>query len=508
MNQSLHSLLKSAGLSVPLGLSNPSIEMVSCDSRRVVNGSLFVGLPGEKVDGGCFWPEALSAGAVAAVIGEVAAKVHPPCSGDPVIVVSGPVGLWAGELAAAFWQQPSSKLALLGVTGTNGKTTTAYLIEYLSSALGSSTALFGTLVNRWPTYEATATHTTDFADGLQAKLASAVQSGAELCAMEVSSHALHQQRVSGCRFAGCVFTNLTQDHLDYHKSMEAYFEAKTLLFRAPLLIPGSDRAVVNVDDSWGAMLAERLGGICWRSSLKADALASGRAELTITDLELSPGGVHGCLRSPAGQGRFISPLIGRFNLMNLLQAVGVLLQQGFPLPKLLAAISGFTGVPGRMERVLVGEVEKSSQLPTVLVDYAHTPDGLENALIASRSLTQGRLVCVFGCGGDRDRGKRSKMGAIAAELSDRIVLTSDNPRTENPQQILNDVLIGVPRFTDITVETDRALAIAVAIADTDPTDVVLIAGKGHEDYQILGSSKVHFDDREEALRALRKRLTR
>jgi UDP-N-acetylmuramoyl-L-alanyl-D-glutamate--2,6-diaminopimelate ligase len=312
--------------------------------------------------------------------------------------------------------------------------------------------------------------------------------------MEVSSHALDQQRVAGCRFAGAVFTNLTQDHLDYHPSMEAYFEAKAQLFVAPYLDGG---AVVNGDDPWGRQLAERLrqaGHRCWRSSLDDPS-----AELHINDLVMAGGGVRGTLISPVGSASFSSPLVGRFNLMNALQAVGGLLQQDLPLVPLLEALATFRGVPGRMERVMG---PAGHALPAVLVDYAHTPDGLENALAACRPFTTGRLICVFGCGGDRDRTKRPLMGAIAARLADQLVVTSDNPRTEDPEGILADVVGGIPSDTELDVQVDRALAIATAVAKAGPDDLVLIAGKGHEDYQILGTTKVHFDDREEAEKAL------
>jgi UDP-N-acetylmuramoyl-L-alanyl-D-glutamate--2,6-diaminopimelate ligase len=494
----LQSLLQQVGLEAPAGLPDAEVQAISGDSRRVGAGTLFVGLPGSRVDGGRFWRQALADGAVAAVIGPAAAAAEPPAGDEPVLVVDEPVARWAGRLAAAFWGHPSQRLTLIGVTGTNGKTTTTHLIEHLAAAAGCPAALFGTLLNRWPGHSVTAQHTTGFADLLQMQLAQAADAGARLAAMEVSSHALDQQRVAGCGFAGAVFTNLTQDHLDYHPSMEAYFEAKALLFAEPLLAGGDrPRAVVNADDPWGARLAERLGPACWRSSLQ-DA----GAELFIDDLAMDSQGVSGRLRTPLGEGRFRSPLVGRFNLMNLLQAVGALQQQGLPLADLLAGLSGFRGVPGRMERVLAGGGEGR---PAVLVDYAHTPDGLENALQACRPFTHGRLVSVFGCGGDRDRSKRPQMGGIAARLADRVVVTSDNPRTEDPQRILEDVVAGIPAGTDLQVVGDRATAIAEAIAGAAADDLVLIAGKGHEDYQILGTTKIHFDDREEADRALRAR---
>ena len=476
MSQRLHPLLRQVGLAVPPGLENADITTVSCDSRRIGAGTMFVGLPGTQVDGGQFWPEALKAGAVLAVIGPAAAAARPPADGDPVLVVAEPVARWAGLLAAEFWQQPSQRLRLIGVTGTNGKTTTTHLIEHLSDHCGSPTALFGTLVNRWPGHSVTAQHTTAFADLLQAQMALAVEAGARIGAMEVSSHALDQQRVAGCRFAGAVFTNLTQDHLDYHPSMEAYFEAKASLF-APPLLDAAAQVVVNADDPWGAQLAARLGERCWRSSLEPTT----EAELRIEQLQLGPDGVRGVLVSPLGSGPFRSPLLGRFNLMNQLQAVGALLQQGLPLATLAAGLASFRGVPGRMERVLVAS---QHPLPAVLVDYAHTPDGLNNALAASRPFATGQLICVFGCGGDRDRSKRPQMGAIAARLADQVVVTSDNPRSEDPQQILDDVVAGIPAGTALQVQADRAVAIAQAIADAHVDDLVLIAGKGHEDYQL------------------------
>jgi len=518
MIQHLLPLLRQAAINPPKGLADAEVSGISCDSRRVGPGTVFVGLPGTQVDGGTYWPEVLAAGAAVAVIGEAAAAAKPPGPGDRVLVVPDPVAAVAGALAAGFWQQPSQRLALIGVTGTNGKTTTTHLIEHLASSVGQPTALFGTLLNRWPGHSVTAQHTTAFADLLQPQLAQAVDAGARIAAMEVSSHALDQQRVAGSRFAGVVFTNLTQDHLDYHPSMAAYFEAKALLFAEPLLAEGGG-AVVNVDDPWGRQLAERLSGggagvgpgadggagsdaggasrRCWRSSLDDPT-----AELRIEDLQMGAAGVAGTLISPVGRGPFRSPLVGRFNLMNLLQAVGALLQQGLPLPQLLAALETFRGVPGRMERVRHGDGDGD---PAVLVDYAHTPDGLESALSACRPFCSGRLVCVFGCGGDRDRSKRPRMAAIAARLADAVVVTSDNPRTEDPQRILDDVVAGIPAGIDLQVEGDRARAIASAIAAAGADDLVLIAGKGHEDYQILGTTKIHFDDREEAEKALRAR---
>ena len=503
MTQTLHALLHSVELPVPQGLADAGIESITCDSRSVEPGCLFIGLPGGRVDGGSFWPQALAGGAAAVLIGSAAAAENPPQQSDAVMVLPDPVARWAGALAAAFWNHPSDRIGLIGVTGTNGKTTTTHLIEHLSSACGRPSALFGTLLNRWPGHSVTATHTTAVADRLQAQLAEARSAGALLTAMEVSSHALDQHRVAGCRFSGAVFTNLTQDHLDYHETMASYFEAKARLFAPPLVADSGAHFVVNVDDPWGQRLAERLGDRCWRSSLSQGGV---EAELTMSDLVMSSSGVEGRLSSPLGEGSFHSPLLGRFNVMNLLQAVGVLLQQGLPLASLLEAISTFRGVPGRMERVVLDAPTKGSDLPTILVDYAHTPDGLRSALEACRPFASGKLICVFGCGGDRDRGKRPQMAAIAAELSDAVVVTSDNPRTEDPQGILDDVVKGIPSGTALTLTLDRAEAIAHSIQNAGGEDLVLIAGKGHEDYQILGTQKVHFDDREQAFKALQLKM--
>ena len=267
MSRHLHSLLEAIGIEVPSSLPNPKIKNLSCDSHNIEKGDLFLGLKGEKVDGGVFWDKALTSGACAAIISKDASLLNPASQEKSVVVFPDPIALWIGKLAADFWGEPSSKVSLIGVTGTNGKTTTSYLIEFLSSSIGIPSALFGTLVNRWPSYEETAIHTTSFAVPLQAQLDRAVKAGVELVAMEVSSHALSQHRVAGCHFSGAIFTNLSRDHLDYHDSMESYFEAKANLFRSPLLKVGNARSIVNIDDEWGALLANDLKQKCWTCSL-------------------------------------------------------------------------------------------------------------------------------------------------------------------------------------------------------------------------------------------------
>ncbi len=500
MTYSLKLLLEKVGIHSLHNLDDLYIKNINTDSRQISNGDLFFGLPGEKVDGGCFWRKAISDGAIAAVISAKAAELVPPNKEDLVVVVSDSVANYMGELASLFWEQPSLKMKLIGVTGTNGKTTTTHLIEHLSSKSGIKSALFGTLYNRWPEYSEVSTHTTVFGDLLQKNLAKAAAAGASLGVMEVSSHALDQKRVAGCCFSGAVFTNLTHDHLDYHHSMEAYFQAKAQLFKQPYLKEAETCSVVNIDDPWGKHLSEKLRNTCWRASL--DQNNSLLPELFLTDLSLTSNGVEGVLHSPVGEGAFVSPLIGKFNLMNMLEAVGILLQQGFPLQELLSSIQSFPGVPGRMERIQIDE-----SLPLVLVDYAHTPDGLKNTLTTLRSFSAGKLFCVFGCGGDRDRKKRPEMGSIASSLADVVIITSDNPRSENPQRIIDDICAGISTNGEIIVEFDRATAIQKAILKALPDDIILIAGKGHEDYQVLGNTTIKFDDRDFARKALYSRLS-
>lgn len=490
-----HDLLIKTGINFHSNLRNPKISGITFDSRNVQKGDLFIGIPGETFDGGNYWSQAISKGAVASIIGRSTSNLISLKSSDVVLEIDN-IEEYAGLLAANFWDNPSSKIPLIGVTGTNGKTTTTYLIDYICKALGTPSALFGTLGNSWPGNNQKVCHTTNFADKLQAQLACAVKEGARLSVMEVSSHALAQKRVSGCEFSGAIFTNLTQDHLDYHSSMDEYFETKSLLFKKPFFDIETNKAIINIDDSWGLKLSERLKGKCWRSSLVNGTIDSSEAELQIKVLELSQTGTKGYLKTPLSEGYFISPLVGRFNLMNLLQAIGVLTQQGYSLDPILKVIKDFPGVPGRMERVLPSD-KNISKIPMVLVDYAHTPDGLKNALVAAKSFSKGQIICVFGCGGDRDRGKRSKMGSIAAKYSDRVIITSDNPRSEDPVQITQDILLGISSTRNVLLEPNRSLAINFAIAQSEPEDLILIAGKGHEDYQIIGSQKMYFNDREE-----------
>lgn len=470
---------------------------LSANSHTCKPGDLFMGMPGTRVDGGDFWQSAIASGACAALVSPEAAKRSGnEKAKDACIIPVTDMREACAKVAAAFYKYPASQLQLVGVTGTNGKTTTTHLIEFLLAQAQKQPALFGTLYARWAGFQQTAVHTTPFALELQQQLAQAVAAGCKQGIMEVSSHALSQGRVLGCGFEVAVFTNLTQDHLDFHKDMEDYFAAKALLF-SPSYLQG--RAIINVDDEYGRRLCDRLPPArVWRYSTH-DASAN----LWTSDLTYEPSGVKGILHTPDGVVPFRSPLVGQFNVGNLLGAVGAALHLGIDLNSIVEKLPQFPGVPGRMERV---QITPDPDI-TVIVDYAHTPDSLENLLRASRPFIPGKMICVFGCGGDRDRTKRPIMGKIAASLSDLPVVTSDNPRTEDPEKILLDILAGIPEGIEPVVNCDRGTAIRNAILEAQPGDGVLIAGKGHEDYQILGTEKIHFDDREQAREALQMRMS-
>lgn len=483
------------------------VKGLATNSHACQPGDLFIGMPGTRVDGGEFWSSAIAAGAIAALVSPLAAQKKAPSADleKACVIPATDMTTACAQVAAAFYGYPSQQLRLVGVTGTNGKTTTTHLIEFFLLQAQKTTALFGTLYARWQGYQQTATHTTPFAVELQQQLAAAVKAGCEFGVMEVSSHALAQGRVLGCPFEVAVFTNLTQDHLDYHRDLEDYFAAKALLF-SPGYLKG--RAIVNLDDPYGRNLINQLGAEqVWSYSIENTS-----ADLWTSDLTYGAEGVQGKLHTPQGEVGFTSPLVGQFNLANLLAAVGAGLQLGLDLAEMMAVLPQFSGVPGRMERVQVqsqgiSEQGISEQDISVIVDYAHTPDSLENLLRAARPFIAGQMMCVFGCGGDRDRTKRPQMGRIAAVLADQAIVTSDNPRTEDPERILQDIVAGMPDTVTPTVICDRAAAIRTAILQAKPGDGVLIAGKGHEDYQILGTEKVHFDDREQARLALAQRLS-
>ncbi|NET02007.1 MAG: UDP-N-acetylmuramoyl-L-alanyl-D-glutamate--2,6-diaminopimelate ligase [Sphaerospermopsis sp. SIO1G1] len=474
-------------------IGDVEIKGIQTNSHACGDGDLFIGIPGARVDGGEFWPGALAAGAVAAIISPEAMTKKPPSAADMVISGSN-MNKVCAQVASAFYGYPGRKLKMVGVTGTNGKTTTTHLIEYFLTKANLATALLGTLYTRWPGFSQTAALTTPLQVDFQQNLAQAVDAGCEFGVMEVSSIGLAQDRVLGCPFEVAVFTNLTQDHLDYHKDMEDYFQAKAMLF-SPDYLQG--RAIINAHDEYGKRLITGLG----KDRVWTYSVNDNNADFWMSGLSYHPNGVSGILHTPQGDVAFTSPLVGQYNLENLLAAVGAVLHLGVDLQLLGKCILDFPGVPGRMERVQISDNQDIS----VIVDYAHTPDSLENLLKASRPFIPGRMICVFGCGGDRDRTKRPKMGRIAAQLADVAVVTSDNPRTENPDTILEDIVAGIPDSIKPVIIGDRAQAIHSTILKAQPGDGVLLAGKGHEDYQILGTEKIHFDDREQAREALKMR---
>ncbi|MGB3297653.1 MAG: UDP-N-acetylmuramoyl-L-alanyl-D-glutamate--2,6-diaminopimelate ligase [Phormidesmis sp.] len=474
---------------------------LSVNSQAIAPGSLFIGMPGGRVDGGEFWQGAIEKGALAALISPEALRAKPN-SGDAFVLTTAAIAPLCAELAAAFYHQPASAMHMVGVTGTNGKTTTTHLIEYFLNQASQKTALFGTLYARWPGYEKTALHTTPFAVDLHQELAEAQQAHCQNVVMEVSSHALAQHRAWSIPFEVAVFTNLTQDHLDYHKDLNDYFEAKALLFSDDYL---KGKAIINQSDRYGKKLIDRLAA----DQVWTYAVGDNSADLYVESLTYGPSGVSGMLCTPVGKQAFASPLVGQFNLENLLAATGTALHLGVSLATIVDSLPSFGGVPGRMERVQIQAGSPVEQDISVIVDYAHTPDSLENALRAARPFVAGDLICVFGCGGDRDRTKRPQMGRIAYEGADWVIVTSDNPRTENPEQILKDVVAGIdgPLEADQVIG-DRAQAIRSAILNAKAGDGIVIAGKGHEDYQILGTEKIHFDDREQSKKALEERLAK
>jgi UDP-N-acetylmuramoyl-L-alanyl-D-glutamate--2,6-diaminopimelate ligase len=399
-------------------------------------------------------------------------------------------------IAARFWGDPTTTLRVAGITGTNGKTTTAFLIRHVLESRGIPTGLLGTVKSVVGGVEEEVERTTPEAIDLQRTFRRMLDAGDEACAMEVSSHALAQNRTDGVQFAVAVFTNLTQDHLDFHTGMEDYFQAKRALF-----LPAGDQglpgtAVVNVDDPYGARLARDLHEAGEPPLRTFSPSGADQADYRALDASFDASGSRFRCLWPGGEVRVRTPLAGHFNVENALAAIAACHALGVSMEDSAASLADAGRAPGRFEPVEAG------QPFAVLVDYAHTPDSLENVLNAARLLTRGTLVCVFGCGGDRDRDKRPKMGEIAARLADRSVVTSDNPRSEDPEAIISDILAGIPGYAngggreDITVEPDRRAAIALALEEAEPGDTVVIAGKGHEQGQEFERGrKVPFDDR-------------
>ncbi len=458
---------------------------LTADSRRVKSGDVFVAFPGAQADGRDFIAQAVANGA-AAVIAETGGRVG---AGDTALVEVEGLAALSGEIAHLVYGRPSEKLWLAGVTGTNGKTSVSQWIAQAMNAMQHRCAVIGTLGNGFPGALTESPNTTPDAITLHAELAGFLAAGAKACAMEVSSIGLDQARVNGAAFDAAVFTNLTRDHLDYHGSMAAYAAAKERLF----FVPGLSAAVLNLDDPFGAELAIRLRGRLHVIGYTLGPAGGGGDVLRAENLGMNAAGVEFDLRGV----HFTAPVVGRFNVSNLLAVIGALLTRNERLEDIAVALRGIQSPPGRMQAL--GGVHE----PLIVVDYAHTPDALEKALGVLRETADargGRLICVFGCGGDRDPGKRPQMGAIAERLADQVVLTSDNPRGEDPQAIIDGILGGLK--SPPAVEPDREQAIADAVTGAGLRDVILVAGKGHEPYQEIAGVRHPFSDLDVAKSAL------
>jgi len=461
---------------------------VAYDSRRVSPGDLFVAVRGFQSDGHLFAAEAVKAGAAAFALEREVEGV--PAEVPRLMVPSGREAL--ALLADAFYGHPTGSLSLVGVTGTNGKTTTAFLIESVLRASGRRTGLLGTIHYRIGDRVMEQPRTTPEAPDLQAFLSEVLEAGGTHAVMEVSSHGIALERVKGSEFASVVFTNLTQDHLDFHGDMEAYYRAKLALFtEGP---PGA--SVINVDDSYGRRIAGEARGDLWRYAIEEKG-----AEVSAREVALSAEGMRFEMAHPWGRTRIETSLIGRHNVSNILAASAACFSLGLPAEEIARGVRALSAVPGRFERVSLG------QPFLVVVDYAHTEDALQRVLEFARPITRGRLLTLMGCGGDRDRRKRPLMAAAAVRASDWVVMTSDNPRTEDPAAILREVEAGVDRVPGGRARArsivDRREAIRAIVAEARPGDTVVIAGKGHETYQIVGRERFPFDDREEVRAALR-----
>ena len=459
------------------------VTSVTADSRQCQPGSLFVAIPGLQQDGALFIDSAVRKGAVV-IVGESA--------GPSTFILVDDARKALAQIAANFYGRPARKLSLIGVTGTSGKTTTTKMIESILDATGQPVGLIGTIEYRAGEIREIADRTTPDAVVLQEWFARMVSEGVKWAVMEVSSHALALHRTKGVPFAVAVFTNLTRDHFDFHQDFEQYFAAKKILFEQ--IDRSAKTAVINIDDPYGRRLAGEIG----HSAVMTVGLGEEAEVHPEKGLKIDLMGLDGRVATPLGSCRLQSPLVGRPNLYNWLSAIGAAILAGIDLPTIERGITALPIVRGRFERVV-------AEGAIVLIDYAHKPDALEKLLTSVRELAPDRkLVLVFGCGGDRDQGKRAIMGEIAGRLADVTIITSDNPRSENPASILAAVEQGIRKASAARYEiiADRRRAIERGIAHGNASNVVVIAGKGHETYQVIGDEILHFDDREEALQAL------
>ncbi len=463
------------------------ISGIQYDSRLIKPGDLFIAVPGFVYDGHDYLVEAADRGAAAAII---AREVAVPEQLTTIQVTDSRRAL--GLVAAMFYGHPSQKLRVIGVTGTNGKTTTTFLSESLLRMAGVQTGLVGTVCIRIGEWELESIRTTPESLDLQQLLAKMVEAQVSHAILEVSSHALALDRLAGCEFDVAVFTNLTQDHLDFHGDEQSYLATKARLFTSlDSGVKSNKRAIINADDPASRLLinASKVPITTYGIKCSADLQA---VEILVT----SAGTEFGVCQAGKYLGRTRVPTPGYFSVYNGLAAIAVALAEGIPWPLICQMLPESQPVPGRFQPVRAGQPFE------IIVDYAHTPDGLENILRTARSFTKGRIIIVFGCGGDRDRGKRPEMGRIASQLADTVIVTTDNPRSELPLVIAHDIMQGVVETADVQIELDRARAIRKAISLARPGDTVLIAGKGHETYQIFADRVIHFDDREVAEQAV------
>jgi UDP-N-acetylmuramoyl-L-alanyl-D-glutamate--2,6-diaminopimelate ligase len=460
------------------------IRTIRYDSRKAEAGDLFVAIRGLQSDGHRFVHEVIRKKVKAIVVEDDAVVPDSLCMHEGVVkIVVSDTRRALSRMSANFFGHPSRECMVIGVTGTNGKTTTTYLLASIAEAAGGKAGLIGTIEYRIGDKVITATHTTPESYELQRLLRQMVDAGCTAIVMEVSSHALEQHRVDDVRFASAVFTNLTQDHLDYHRTMEEYFAAKRRLF---LMLDGAGSAITNIDSEHGRAMVEGCRGTVttYGVSREADVAARDiRATMRGTSFRVTIGG---------DEQEIDSPLVGKFNVSNMLAAYACAYAVRFEKSVIKAGIERVSGIRGRFETI------ESPRGWIAVVDYSHTPDALENVLRAVREVKapHARVTTVFGCGGDRDKVKRPLMGRIAQTLSERIVVTSDNPRTEDPEAIIDEIMKGVDTTGDVQREPDRRRAIEAALGKADHDDVILIAGKGHETYQVLGDRRIHFNDRE------------
>ena len=486
----LSALFEGVEVSVPGTAAGLEIRQVTCDSRKVQPRALFFALHGAKADGNTFLRDAVSRGAVAIASEEAAPVAMPPS----VTWIRVPEARKALAITAAnFFGQPASALQLVAVTGTNGKTTTTSLIDAIIKASGAKTGLFGTIAYHTPLKDYPAPNTTPESVDLQGFFAEIRDTGGRFAVLEVSSHSLAMDRVWGCHFAAAVFTNLTREHMDYHKTFEDYFAAKLKLFEGTGA-GAPDTAVINTDDEYGKRLA----------SLAKNAISYGLqsgAQLTTKKFQPSFSGLAFTAQTPNGKIEIESSLVGRINVYNILAAIGAAQALGLSNDVIASGIRNLKSVSGRFQPIAMG------QPFLVVVDYAHTDDALENLIRTARELNpKRRIITLFGCGGEKDRTKRPVMGEVAGRLSDLTILSSDNPKSEDPLKIISDIVVGLQKTNGkYMIEPDREKAIGLAIDEARAGDILLLAGKGHENYQILADRTLEFDDREVARRALRER---